>query len=409
MSSANELRDKTAVVGIGYARDPHAPDAPVFTKASGVSVLTLALRAAREAAQDAGIDPRQIDGGITRHHGDSVSPTDVLRALGAHDIRLSLEVTGPGNNYSVHDLQLAGQAVHAGVCDYALVFRAANARSGPRPGHWDVPGSQRVAGAAQFTTIYGYGTASQLFGMIARRYVDAYGVTSSDLGAVAVNARQHAQTNPRAYTFGKPITIEDHQASRMITEPYRLLDCCLETDGAAALLVTTAERARSLRKRPVLISGVAGSRDPVDDVVDTPIRRFAPRLYEAAGIERDDIDLGQLYDAFSDMPMRQLEDLGFCGRGEAKDFLASEGAGLDGRLPLQTAGGLMSEGACYSVHNLVEAVQQVRGEAEDLCPGWRDGEHTYDRSICRQVRKHDVALHIMGRADSGAILRRGER
>src|SRR5579863_9403529 len=126
----NALRDKAAVVGIGYARDPHTPGAPVFTKASGVSPLTLALRAAREAAEDAGLDPRQIDGGITRHHGDSVSPTDVLRTLQAHNIRLSLELSGPGNNYSVHDLQLAGQAVHAGVCDYALVYRAANARSG---------------------------------------------------------------------------------------------------------------------------------------------------------------------------------------------------------------------------------------------------------------------------------------
>jgi acetyl-CoA acetyltransferase len=404
----NELRDRTAVVGIGYARDPHASDAPVFTKASGVSPLTLALRAARAAAEDAGVDPRQIDGGLTRHHGDSVSPTDVLRSLGAREISLSLEVRGPGNNYCVHDLQLAGQAVHAGICDYVLVYRAANARSGFRPGHWDVPSSQRVGGPAQFTTIYGFGSPPQLFAMSARRYVDGYGVTSRDLGAVAVNARTNAQANPRAYMFGRPMTIDDHQASRMVAEPYRLLDCCLETDGAAALLVTTAERARTLRKQPVLISGVAGSRNAVEDVVDTPVKHFAPRLLEAAGIARDDIDLAQLYDVFSDQVMRQLEDLGFCGRGEAKDFIASEGIGLDGRLPLQTAGGLMSEGACYSVQNLVEAVQQLRGEAEDLCPGWRDGDHTYDRSFCRQVRKHDVALHMMGRADGAAILRRGD-
>jgi acetyl-CoA acetyltransferase len=243
--------------------------------------------------------------------------------------------------------------------------------------------------------------------MGARRYMDLYGVGSRDLGAVAVNSRRNAQANPRAYMFGRPMTIEDHQASPMVVDPYRLLDCSLETDGAAALIVTTTERARETSGRLVLIAATAGSRDVPAYGVETSATRFAPRLFGAAGISHADLDFAELYDNFSDAPMRQLEDLGFCGRGEAKDFIASEGIGLDERMPIQTAGGLMSEGACLSVHNLVEAVQQLRGEAEDLCPEWRNGVHTFDRSVCRQVRKHDTALHMMGRGDSAAILRRG--
>jgi acetyl-CoA acetyltransferase len=122
-------------------------------------------------------------------------------------------------------------------------------------------------------------------------------------------------------------------------------------------------------------------------------------------VSRDDIALAELYDNFSDQPMRMLEDFGFCHRGGAKDFIAREGIDLDGKLPLQTAGGLMSEGACYAMNNLAEAVQQLRGEAEDLCPGWREGTHTFDRSICRQVRSHGVALHTMGRGCSAVVLR----
>jgi acetyl-CoA acetyltransferase len=203
------------------------------------------------------------------------------------------------------------------------------------------------------------------------------------------------------------MTIADHQESRLVAEPYRLFDCCLQTDGAAALLVTTADRARDLRRKPVLISGAAGSPpDPTDDYLDTPIRRYADRLFATAGVSRDEIDLMEVYDNFSDFPMRMIEDFGYCERGEAKDFINTEGIDLDGRLPLQTAGGLMSEGYAFHVNNLCEAVQQLRGEAEDLCPGWRDGVHTFDRGVCRQVRQHETAINTMGLGYGTVVLRR---
>ena len=399
------FRNQTAVVGIGYSRSPEQAAGAVFTKASGVSPLTLALRAAREAASDAGIDPWEIDGGIMRHVGDSASPGEVLNALGAADVAMALEIV-PGPSYSVHDLALASEAVHSGRCKYVLVYRALNGSSGTRMGRQGSHVSPRVPGPAQFTAIFGWGSAPQAFGIMARRYMEVYGVSSSDLGTVSVNSRRNAQANPRAYMHGRPMTIEDHQASRWVAEPYHLLDCCLESDGAAACIVTTTERARELRKPPVLIVGSSGSSGRGDDVLDTPIKRYVDRLYAAAGISRDDLDLAEFYDNFSDQPMRMIEDLGFCKRGEAKDFMKSERIDLDGRLPIQTAGGLMSEGYSFHMNNLVEAVQQLRGEAEDLCPGWRDGDHTFDRGRCRQVRKHDIALHTMAIGTSAVVLRR---
>ena len=400
------LRDKTAIVGIGYSRDPDDPGAPTFTKVSGVSPLTLALRAAKEAALDAGIDPRIIDGGIMRHQDDSASPAEVLHALGSQNVAMSLEIL-PGNNYCVHDLQLAAQAVITGVCNCVLVYRSLNGSSGLRLGRFGIPASDRVGGASQFTSIYGLSGAPQIFAMTARRYMEIYGVTSRDLGSISVNSRRNAQANPRAVMRERPITIDDHQASRMIADPYHLFDCCLQTDGAAAVLVMAAERARDLRPPPVLIAGTAGSpRDPSDDIVDTPIKRYAPRLYDAAGISKDDIDLLALYDNFSDVPLRMIEDFGFCERGEARNFVQSEGIDLDGQLPIQTAGGLMSEGYAFHMNNLAEAVQQLRGEAEDFCPDWRNGNHTFDRSICRQVRRHDVAINTMGLGYGAVVLRK---
>lgn len=406
--SESDFRERTAIAGIGYSRSAEHPGA--FTKNSGVDVLTLAVRAARAACADAGLDPREIDGAVTyQMFDDSVRTEPVMAALGCRTVNYASNLVG-GGNYSSFAVFQAAQAVYHGICNYVLVYRALNGRSGIRMGHWGAGaggGANRVGGEGQFSGIYGLAGAASYHGFEARRYMDLYGVTSLDLATFAVNSRANAVKNPRA-TMRTPITIADHQASRMIADPYHLLDCCQETDVACTLIVTSAERARALQRRPVLISaGIGGGLSPVPNIEDTNLLNIGPRLLRAAGITLADIDVFEGYDAFTDMPMRMIEDMGWCARGEAKDFIKDGRIGLDGALPMQTQGGLINEGYCHGFNNVLEAVQQLRGDAEDLCPNWHRGEHTYDRALCRQVRDAQVALNVSVMGSSALVLRRG--
>ena len=400
------FRDKAAVVGIGYSRSPLAPGG--FSKNSGETVLTLAMRAAIEAAKDAGIDPRQLDGAAMYGLNDSVGAGQVLGALGCPTINYNSTLVGGGNYPSFIILQAADAVIH-GTCDYMLVYRAMNGRSGVRMGQLGGGaggGSNRVGGPSQFSSIYGLAGPPSGYAMNARRYMDMYGVTSEDFAHWAVNSRSNAVKNPRAM-MRTPITVEDHQNSRYVADPYHLLDCCLETDVACAMIITTAERARDLKKRPIYISAAIGGSSPLPDTVDTGLKLIGPRLLEAAGIERKDIDIFNGYDNFTDCPMRMIEDMGWCGRGEAGAFVRSGGVALDGEIPVCTQGGLHSEGYAHGLNNALEAVQQLRGEAEDLCPEWANGNHTYDRSVCRQVRDPQIAMHTGVEGSCAVILRRG--
>jgi len=408
--SEDDFRDRTAIVGIGYSRSPENPGA--FSRNSGVDVLTLAARAAREACADAGLEPTKIDGLVTyQMFDDSVRTNLVASALGAGPITYASNLVG-GGNYASFAVMQAAQAVYHGVADHVLVYRALNGRSGVRIGHWGAGaggGTPRVGGDSQFSSIYGMAGAPSQFAFEARRYMDLYGVTSRDFAEWAVNARANAVKNPRAM-MRKPITIEDHQQSRVISDPYRLLDCCQETDVACALIVTSAERARDLSSNPVLISAaIGGASNPVSDIVDTNLVHIGSRLLRAADVELSDIDVFSGYDAFTDLPMRMIEDMGWCGRGEAKDFIKDGRISLDGALPVQTNGGLINEGYCHGFNNVLEVVQQLRGNAEDLCPDWRSGRHTYDRAICRQVRDAEVALQVSVSGTSALVLKRGSR
>lgn len=405
--SESEFRDRTAIVGIGYSRSPEVPGG--FSRNSGVSVLTLAVRAAKEACRDAGINPNEIDGAVMYQlENDSVPPQQVLAALGCQTINYASSLSG-GGNYASFSIVQAAQAAYHGICNYVLVYRAMNGRSGVRMGQLGGGagrGAGRVGGAGQFTTIYGLAGPPSSYAFQARRYMDLYGVTSEDFASFVINARNNAMNNPRAI-MRKPLTVEDHQNSRIIVDPYHLLDCCLETDVACAMIVTTAERTRGLRKRPVLISAGIGGSSPTPDIMDTGLVHIGPRLLQAAGIELNAIDIFAGYDNFTDCPMRMMEDMGWCKRGEAKDFIKDGRISLDGEIPVSTQGGLMNEGYCHGLNNALEAVQQLRDEAEDLCPNWQNGEHTYDRSICRQVRDPQIALHTGVTGSSGLILKRG--
>ncbi|MEU8144592.1 acetyl-CoA acetyltransferase [Nonomuraea sp. NPDC048901] len=383
-----EFRDRTAVVGVGYTP---------FTKDSGVSTLTLACRAILAALDDAGLGPGDVEGIATHRVGDSAAPSLVGPALGLADPTWYLDQFG-GGSVSHAVVAQAALAVAAGVAETVVCYRAINARSEFRMG-----GTGRglpVSPEVQYQAPYGYFAPPQQYAMYARAHMQKYGTKAEHFGQLAVTQRANAVKNPRAL-MRTPITLDDYLDSRWIAEPFRLLDCCLETDGACALVITTAERARSLRHPPVLISGAAwgggdshlsgGRADPTT----TAAAALAPRLYAQAGIGPADIDVAQLYDCFTYSVIVQLEDYGFCAKGEGGPYVASGATALDGALPVNTHGGFLSEGYVHGVNHIAEAVSQLRGDAGD-----------------RQVAGAEVALstaqpgYILP-ATSALLLRRG--
>ena len=381
--SASSYRGAVSIVGLGYYP---------FSRNSGVSTLTLAVRACLDACADAGVPVGEVDGiAMYQHWGDSVGPQEVSAALGLRRVTYSLEWFAGGNASSGIVMQ-AANAVHAGIASYVLVFRAMNGRSGFRMGGIHrAETTMKEPGPHQFQMPYGLITPPEIFGMEARVYMERYGVKSEDLALVAVNNRQNASLNPRAI-YRNPISVEDHQNSRIICEPYHLFDCCTESDGAVAMLVTGTARAGGLKHRPVsILSAVGGGVRPADPAV-TYASVTKDQLLSAANIGLDAVDVFEPYDDFTDYPMRLLEDVGFCGRGEAKEFIRDGNVSLDGRVAMNCHGGLLSEGYVHGLNNVASAVEQLRGEAEDLCPGWREGDHTFDRGLCRQVRDARIAL-----------------
>ncbi|MEV0995484.1 acetyl-CoA acetyltransferase [Nonomuraea sp. NPDC050202] len=351
-----EFSDRTAIAGVGYTP---------FSKDSGVSTLTLACRAVLAALEDAGLRPDEVDGLATHRVGDSAPPTLVGPALGLTDLSWHLDQFG-GGSVSHAVVGQAALAVAAGLAETVVCYRAINARSEFRMGGTGrgVPASPEV----QYQAPYGYVAPPQQFAMYARAHMLRYGTRAEHFGALAVAQRANAAKNARAL-MRDPITLDDYLASRWIAEPFRLLDCCLETDGACAVVVTTAERARSLRRPPVLVSAAAWgggtSHLSCDDPTVTAAAGLAPRLYAQAGLGPGDIDVAELYDCFTYSVIVQLEDYGFCPKGEGGPYVASGATALDGALPVNTHGGFLSEGYVHGINHIAEAVSQLRGEAGD--------------------------------------------
>jgi acetyl-CoA acetyltransferase len=352
------LRDRTAIVGVGYTE---------FSKNSGVSTLTLALRAISSALADAGLTPRDVDGVACHRVGDSVQAAVVAHALGVRDCRYFLDQFG-GGSASHAVVGSAALAIAGGVADTVVCWRAINARSEFRMGGTGRPPPDVVE--FQYQTPYGYATPPQQFAAVARAYMDRYAVPREHLGHVAIAQREYAQRNPRAM-MRTPLTMDDYLASRWIVEPLCLFDCCLETDAAIAVVVTSAERARDLPHVPVTISGaVWGSGHTLfsnhrGDFTVTAAVDNAPRLYSMAGVGPDDIDVACFYDAFTPLVLLQLEDFGFCKKGEAGGFVAAGETRLGGALPVNPHGGHLSEGYVHGLNHVAEAVQQLRHASGD--------------------------------------------
>ena len=364
------LRDQAAVVGIG---------ATEFSKDSGRSELRLALEAISAALEDAGLELTDVDG-LCTYAMDKNPEIEVFRHLGGRALKFFAR-TEYGGGAACAPLLQAALAVHAGVAQVVVCYRAMNERSQYRFGQAFVPPPVANAESANWawTVPFGLATPAAWVAMAARRYMHEYGASSEDFGRVSVACRRHAARNPRAWFYGKPITLADHQASRWIVEPLRLLDCCQESDGAVALVITSATRARHLRQKPALIRAAAqGAMDEQMNMTSfyrhdigalSEMRLVAEQLYAMSGLGPREIQTAVLYDHFSPFVLPQLEVFGFCPRGAAKDFIKDGNIEIGGRLPVNTHGGQLGEAYIHGLNGVAEAVRQVRGTSVNQVPG----------------------------------------
>jgi 17-hydroxy-3-oxo-4-pregnene-20-carboxyl-CoA lyase len=365
------LAGTAAIAGIG---------ATEFSKDSGRSELRLAVEAVTSALADAGLAPADVDGLVT-FTMDGNAEISLARELGLRELRFFSQI-GYGGGAACATVQHAAMAVATGAASVVVCYRALNERSGRRFG--------RVASGATATPTtsgvdngwhypMGLATPAATVAMAARRYMHFSGATSEDFGRVTVADRRHAAANPRAWFYRRPVTLAEHQASRWITEPLRLLDCCQESDGAVAVVVTSLDRARDLPRRPVVIRAAAQGAGPGqftmtsyyrDDLTGLPeLGVVARQLWRQAQIAPADIRTAILYDHFTPYVLMQLEELGFCPRGEARDFIADGAIELGGRLPVNPHGGQLGEAYIHGMNGIAEAVRQVRGTSVNQVPG----------------------------------------
>ncbi|MFF1476211.1 lipid-transfer protein [Streptomyces sp. NPDC058301] len=360
---ADSLGGKAAIVGIG---------ATEFSKDSGRSELKLAVEAVRAALDDAGLTPDDVDGMVTFTMDTSPEIT-VAQAAGIGELSFFSRIHY-GGGAACATVQQAALAVASGVADVVVCYRAFNERSGRRFGSGVQQREPSAEGAALGWSLpFGLLTPASWVAMAAQRYLHAYGLTPEAFGHVAVVDRRHAATNPAAYFYGRPITLADHAASRWIVEPLRLLDCCQETDGGQAIVVTTTERARDLRRPSAVITAAAQGagrrqegmtsfyRDGLTGLPEMGV--VARQLWRTSGLTPAEIDVAILYDHFTPFVLMQLEEFGFCGPGEAADFVAADA------LPLNTHGGQLGEAYLHGMNGIAEAVRQVRGLSVNQIPG----------------------------------------
>ncbi|MFJ7042287.1 lipid-transfer protein [Streptomyces sp. NPDC101112] len=359
----DRLGGRAAVVGIG---------ATDFSKDSGRSELRLAVEAVRAALDDAELTPADVDGMVTFTMDTSPEIT-VAQAAGIGELSFFSRVHY-GGGAACATVQQAALAVATGVAEVVVCYRAFNERSGRRFGAGVRHREPSAEGTALGWTLpFGLLTPASWVAMAAQRYLHTYGLTPEAFGHVAVVDRKYAATNPAAYFHGRPITLAEHAASRWIVEPLRLLDCCQETDGGQALVVTSVERARDLPKSPAVIvaaaQGAGRAQEQMTSFYGTDLTGLpemgvvARQLWQTSGLGPGDIDVGILYDHFTPFVLMQLEEFGFCAAGEAAGFVAEE------RIPLNTHGGQLGEAYLHGMNGIAEAVRQLRGTAVNQIAG----------------------------------------
>jgi acetyl-CoA acetyltransferase len=353
-----QLSDKTAVTGVGETR---------YSRDTTSSQLALTLEASLAAIRDAGLDPKDIDGVIPYSSGGIVAE-DFITNFGLPDLRYSA-VTPMGGASPVAAIQTAVMAVATGVANHVLVALgrgSISAAGGRITGRLAQMPQMKVVG--EFEMPLGTNAPAQFYAHMARRHMEMYGTTSEQFAEVALTCRENALLNDRSI-MKKPMTLADHQNSRMIADPFRLFDCCLDNAGAAAVIVSHVNRAKDCAHEPIFISGVAeGHPDSPSAITQRPdittlgLAKAAPIAFRMAGVTPADVDVAEIYDCFTWTVICQLEDLGFCKKGEGGDFIGSGRIRRDGELPINTHGGLLSEAHIAGMNHIVELVRQLRGD-----------------------------------------------
>lgn len=361
------LRGKAAVAGIGettYYKHGKAPDAE----------FKLALKAILAACEDAGIDPRDIDG-FASYSNDRNDPSRLAAALGTRELRFSNMQWGGGGGGGAAAVGNAAAAVATGMADCVVVFRALAQGQFARFGQG--PQAKTISGDMAYQAPYGLMSPGQRYAMKVMRFMHDHGVRQEALRAIALASYHHAQSNPRAVMHGRPLDAATYDASRWIVEPFHLYDCCMENDGAAALILVPAERARDLPHKPAyLLAAAAGSHhrcgapshnDP--NYASANFTSVAPHLYAMAGVGPQDVDVLQSYENFTGGVMMSLVEHGFFPAEAANDFLVPENLiAPSGRLPLNTSGGNLAECYMHGLELQIEAVRQLRGESTAQVP-----------------------------------------
>ena len=381
----DSLKDQSCITGIGET---------AYTRGTDKKEFSLMLEASMNAIADAGLKPHDIDGIIP-------PPTPFATAehfaanLGIEDMRYAATVHMGGAS-SVTALQSAALAVTYGVAKHVLVPFGWKGYSGSRVRSLGSDNGESMSGSlgALMNTVneyylpYGASVPVQWYAWMATRHKALYNVPDEATGAIALASRKHAQLNDKAYMCGRPLSMDDYLNSRWVAKPFRLFDCCLETDGACAVIVSAAERAKDCKHTPVYISGIAeGHPYPADDIPARPdpfkigLSFATPQALEMADIDRKDLDFLEVYDCFTYVVLLQLEALGLSGRGDGADFVKDGRLELGGEFPMNTHGGLHSEAHVAGLNHVVEATRQLRRDCGDrqvknaqlgLVTGWGD-------------------------------------
>jgi len=369
-SATRSIRGRVAIVGVGetvYYKHGQAPEPEV----------ALALKAILAACADAGIDPREIDG-FASYSNDRNDPSRLAAALGIPELRFSNMQWGGGGGGGSAAVGNAAAAIAAGYADCVVVFRALAQGQFQRFGA--APPAATASGEAALTFPYGLISPAQRFAMRVMRFMHEHGIGAGAQRAIALASYHHAQNNPRAVMHGRPLTAEAYDQSRWIVEPFRLFDCCMENDGAAALILVSAERARDMRQRPAYLLGVAqgseyrnaarGHNAPT--YASSSFTTVAPHLYAMAGVGPKDVSVVQSYENFTGGVLMSLVEHDFFAAEEANEFLTLENlTAPSGRLPLNTSGGNLAECYMHGLELQIEAVRQLRGQSPNPVPGAR--------------------------------------